>query len=425
MTVEMDELRTTRFVCVCPPKELHDGARRGRTEEIRAQLANMGFDGDARLFLGDGGGLAVSSGSELFDDGKVVVAFCGELTNKEALLQKLLPDDDQAVADQMKEDNVAAKLIGKLYEQLGEHPQGLVGKLRGTYTFIIFDIEQVRMFAARDYSGPTPLYQSRLADGTTVLSNYMTQECDADSEVPVGHYVYGARRCSFPQKFSQSKDELDKARVDAKQAVSKALQGILTRSELQPRLHQSIQARQRKSQERHRSPEKKPSAPFGPSSPPVVTVLSQTIHTPAPRRKQNKQHTNSAWRSDTSRWWRKAQPAPLSAAAAPFVMPASEEAPPAAPEAAPVLASDAAEVMVEANKELIIEAVNQLHRIASSGKLQCLMKVQEQELASAPSGLRRTPSCGEMDKLSSLQRVPSHTHVADLSSLSWANNEAH
>eukprot|EP00959_Pyramimonas_sp_CCMP1952_P126623 2648306-Pyramimonas_sp.AAC.2 len=42
--------------------------------------------------------------------------------------------------------------------------------------------------------------QSRLSNGTMMLSNYVTRECDELSEVSAGHYVYGARRCAFPLK---------------------------------------------------------------------------------------------------------------------------------------------------------------------------------------------------------------------------------
>jgi hypothetical protein len=404
MTVTMEN-PGGRYACVCPPKELHDGARRGRAKEIRAQFDKMGFGLDAQLFIEDCGGLA-SEGSEMYNDGRVVVAFCGELTNKDYLAQKLFPEEP------VEYSKNSAKLIGKLFEQLDDHPQGLVGKLRGTYSFVVFDIERVRMFAARDCSGPAPIYQSRLSDGTMVISNYMTPECDEQSEVPPGHYVYGARRCGLPQKFSQSKDELEQAQVDAKQAVSKALQGILTRSELQPRLHKSMKTRMaaRRSQERERkSLEKKPATP----APPIVTVLSQTIHTEAQPRRKRHGNNNNSWRSDASLWWRK--PKPLSAEASPFVMPAKQEEEKAvhttaAKEEEEKPTETPQPKMAEPQKELIIEAVNQLHRIASSGKIQGLLKVQEQEITSG-GGLRRTPSCGE------LQRVPSLLNNADLSSL--------
>ena len=47
---------------------------------------------------------------------------------------------------------------------------GLVGKLRGTYSFVVFDIERVRMFAARDCSGPAPIYQVLIGCGMRVSS---------------------------------------------------------------------------------------------------------------------------------------------------------------------------------------------------------------------------------------------------------------
>jgi hypothetical protein len=425
MTTTKENTGAGRFVSVCPPKALSLGcARRGRADEIGAQMTKMGFSKNGFMFLDDGGGLAVSDGPELFDDGKVVVAFCGELTNKEYLLQKLQADNVTVEKD-LRANNISAQLVGKLFERHGDQPQGMMAKLRGTYTFVVYDIERVRMFGARDSSGPIPLYQTRLSDGTTVLSNYKTEYCDEHSEVPAGHYVYGARRCNFPQKFSPAKNELDRARTDAKEAVSKALQGILTRSELQPRLHSAMQSRAaaRKSTERQRSPVKHHAA----HSPPVVTVLSQTIHSNTPQtRSHKKQHNSASHRSDASTWWRKPTPTPLSASAAPFVMQTKEAAKPAAlaPANKEVVPNPAEKVMADPEKEMIIEAVNQLHRIASSGKLQVLLKVQEQDVSSPRSALRRTPSCGEMDMVlkNGMQRVPSCKQFTDMSSLM---HEAH
>eukprot|EP00959_Pyramimonas_sp_CCMP1952_P126622 2648306-Pyramimonas_sp.AAC.1 len=165
MTVERETTRG-RFLCICPPKELHGGIRRGHEEQVRAQIADNGFGVDSQIFLGDGGGLAISEGPEMFNDGKVVVAFCGELTNKEQLLQQLQKLDGEMVEDEMSKSNMSARLIGKLFEQFGDHPHGIVGKLRGIYTFVVFDVERVRMFAARDSSGPIPLYQVMNVDKT-------------------------------------------------------------------------------------------------------------------------------------------------------------------------------------------------------------------------------------------------------------------
>ena len=58
MTVERETTRG-RFLCICPPKELHGGIRRGHEEQVRAQIADNGFGVDSQIFLGDGGGLAI------------------------------------------------------------------------------------------------------------------------------------------------------------------------------------------------------------------------------------------------------------------------------------------------------------------------------------------------------------------------------
>jgi len=420
-----------------------DGAyRRNMEEQIRASLSKLGFEGATQAFLVDGAGLALSEGPELFNDGKVIVAFCGELTNKEQLVRKVLLKDEAADVEKIiGEKNVSARLVGKLFEEAGQQPQSIMGKLRGTYGFIVLDIATVRVFAARDCSGLIPLYQNRLSNGTLVVSNFEVEECNQQTEVPPGHYVYGGRRCSFPQKFSDSKEEWDKAQGNAHGAVSKALQGILTRAQLTHRPRSSpIKAPTRKPVTLAENPSVKREATSSPS-PPLITVLSQSFHeATTPQRKR--QHRHSAV-SKGSNWWRTPEPKPVSVAAAPFVHSSVkpntpvkqkvEESSPPAVVATPTRLqhhgyhSRGYNTTIEEERlsELhllkvvqqgrIIEAVKALHRIASSDKIKSLLKVQQEEATAemqlswlyrcSSKGMRRVLSCSEMDTVNHMPKL--------------------
>jgi hypothetical protein len=415
-----------RIVCTCPPKELDLQAengfvhRRNTDAQVREILSTFGFNISSQVFLGNGGGLALSEGPELFNDGRVIVAFCGDLSNKMELANKVLKEEQVT-------ENLCARLVGTLCGRLN-NPHTIMGKLRGKFSFIVLDTTIVRVFAARDCSGTFPLYQSRLHDGSLVVCNYATEHCEQQIEIPPGYFVYGGRRCDFPQKFSPELAALEEAKEVAQGAVARALQGIRTKSDLLPGSRLSL----RKAPRKINVAKPKPSInPVDPTVPLVTVISAEVVHKAPPQRKKN-----TSARADSSTWWRKPV---LSAGAVPFTMP------PAAMEGVDTAVSVEDSSALKATqpeisgvsteperieeavdiRERIEEAVDILHRIASSGKIQNMLALQEE--TNAPrSGMRRVPSCSEVDglkRVSSLQRIPSLQQLSDLQSPKFS--EAH
>ncbi|MBF0381917.1 MAG: amidotransferase 1, exosortase A system-associated [Magnetococcales bacterium] len=151
---------------------------RGQREPDRAILADMnkaishrGPDGDG-LFAKPGVGLGhrrlaiidlQSGGQPIFnEDGNVAVVFNGEIYNYKTLTRQLesLGHLFRTVSD--------SEVLVHAWEEWGE---GCVERLRGMFSFAIWDQKQEVLFLARDQLGIKPLHYAYLPDGWIIFAS--------------------------------------------------------------------------------------------------------------------------------------------------------------------------------------------------------------------------------------------------------------
>ena len=87
------------------------------------------------------------------EDRSKVLVFNGEIYNFQELRRELTASGHVFVS------NTDSETLIHGYEQWGEK---LVDRLRGMYAFVIWDIEQKKLFAARDIFGIKPLYYAQM-----------------------------------------------------------------------------------------------------------------------------------------------------------------------------------------------------------------------------------------------------------------------
>lgn len=83
------------------------------------------------------------------DDGKLIIFFNGEIYNYKELKNELIPKGHKFSTTSDTE------VILKMYEEYGEE---MLTKLRGMFTFCIYNTETKKLFIARDFFGIKPLY---------------------------------------------------------------------------------------------------------------------------------------------------------------------------------------------------------------------------------------------------------------------------
>jgi asparagine synthase (glutamine-hydrolysing) len=83
------------------------------------------------------------------DDGKLIIFFNGEIYNYKELKNELIPKGHKFSTTSDTE------VILKMYEEYGEE---MLPKLRGMFTFCIYNTETKHLFIARDFFGIKPLY---------------------------------------------------------------------------------------------------------------------------------------------------------------------------------------------------------------------------------------------------------------------------
>lgn len=95
------------------------------------------------------------------EDRSMVLVFNGEIYNYQELREELLKEGHVFVS------NTDSETLIHGYEQWGEK---LVDRLRGMYAFAIWDVNQKRLFAARDIFGIKPLYYAQM-NGTLMFGS--------------------------------------------------------------------------------------------------------------------------------------------------------------------------------------------------------------------------------------------------------------
>jgi len=193
------------------------------SEEMDPKLEGMLLEGGGIGVLGmqDADG---ASKLHTFVEGDVMVAFTGELTNLKYLMMKVGMLEHATWTTSTAQLSSPAKIIHRLYAEFGR--VRTLGKLRGVFSFVVYDSSIARVFAARDPSGQLQLFQGCLEDKCLFVSNYKPANSTTSNEVPPGHFVAGARRIHEPEQFLPDKVELETMNNKALEAASKALRGL-------------------------------------------------------------------------------------------------------------------------------------------------------------------------------------------------------
>ncbi len=95
------------------------------------------------------------------EDRSKVLVFNGEIYNYQELRDELVRAGHTFIS------NTDSETLLHGYEQWGE---GLLSRLRGMYAFVIWDIPQKKLFAARDIFGIKPLYFAHM-NGTLLFGS--------------------------------------------------------------------------------------------------------------------------------------------------------------------------------------------------------------------------------------------------------------
>lgn len=239
-----------------PPKALVLDAttgevRRDNTDgDVRQALSNAQFGDDIMLKQGGGiGARGVENANLLYthSEGNVLVTFMGELTNVKYLMMKggLLNADDWQTSSAPLAN--PALVIHRLYTALGHTKT--VAKLRGEFSFVLYDAITARVFAARDPSGKLELFQGSLENKSLYVSNFAPAGSVSHAEVPPGHFVAGGRRSCQPERFLPEQAELNVLKESAQCAAKAAMvgmQGIRPRSRIIRRFYNDPTAKAQK-----------------------------------------------------------------------------------------------------------------------------------------------------------------------------------
>lgn len=228
------------FLCVCPEKSLEFGAdeklhRSAKEQFIRGVLesVNLGSGNKAILTL-PGGGIAVQHSDAtpkiaIDPSSSTLSVLTGHIQNYSYLVKKYLqlelhlPQNVTLEAIKERMPVTEAELLCKMYSQMGTT---MISKLRGHFSFCIYDATTVRVLAARDCSGSVPLVQGKLSDNSLFIASSDTYPGDAHAveDIPAGHYKYGWH--AHAMKFANPESQTRHSAEEASSAAHIALQGL-------------------------------------------------------------------------------------------------------------------------------------------------------------------------------------------------------
>lgn len=187
------------------------------------------------------------------DDGKITLAVNGEIYNYKELAADLpTPYKFKTQSD--------CEVIIPLYQEYGDD---FVHKLRGMFSFVLYDSEKDLLLATRDHMGITPLYYGYGADGSVWFCSEMkalADGCVRFNQFPPGH-VFSSETGEFTRWYNPNwleeghigKNPLDltQLREAFEQAVTRRMMadvpwGVLLSGGLDSSLVASIACKQQK-----------------------------------------------------------------------------------------------------------------------------------------------------------------------------------
>ncbi|GLI62302.1 hypothetical protein VaNZ11_004909 [Volvox africanus] len=201
------------FVCIVQPKVIEFNVsdqklhRAQKDEELRSELDSLKLPEIADSGAGGGGSqvvttslfqpgggcrlLSQSPSASVASVGSAVCVFVGSLANMSTLAEDYAPVPEDAPAPSPAALS-SAQLVCHLYAKVGVE---MLGLLRGTFTFVLYESKTSRVLAARDGGGFSPLLQARSAKGSLVLTNsnelLEASGCTDKVEFVPGDYKYG------------------------------------------------------------------------------------------------------------------------------------------------------------------------------------------------------------------------------------------
>ena len=201
------------FVCLCRPDTLDlEPCTDSSTDDVRRALQELDCEDPGKLVIClDGGGIAASrlgKTPELVVVGTFITVLCGSLSNYAYLVRKFcleelgLPSTVSLEAVRERTPIRETALLCKLYDRLGT---GMLTKLRGKFTFCVYDSMYKRAFAAWDTSEAVSLVCGRTDDGFNFVASgeYRPPGAVKVSEIGPGRYVYSL---GAEQKFCYPED---------------------------------------------------------------------------------------------------------------------------------------------------------------------------------------------------------------------------
>nr|AML77587.1 putative LOV domain-containing protein [Bryopsis plumosa] len=279
------------FICLCPEKSLELGVdenlQRGAKEQFVEEYlhsAQLGANNAGKLVRClPGGGVAIDSSAKLpklAEDGPFLSALTGSIQNYAYLVKKYLQDDlalpPNVTLEAIKEriPISEAALLCKLFSRLGT---GMLSKLRGHFSFCLYDSTTVRVLAARDPSGTVPLIQGQLPNNALFVTSSASVPAGAHDvvEIQPGNYKYGWR--ASPRKYTNPETVVKSCAQTASQAAMAALSGI-----------------------NRKSPAVAPDAPRRAS----IDVVRSSKKSSEENRRQSLDHHKGTSRADEEGWWR-------------------------------------------------------------------------------------------------------------------------
>lgn len=279
------------FLCLCPEKSLELGVdenlQRGAKEQFvdeylkTVQLGANNAEKIVRCLPGGGVALDASARQPKFaEDGPFLAALTGSIQNYAYLVKKYLQDDlalpPNVTLEAIKErvPISEAALLCKLFCRLGT---GMLSKLRGHFSFCLYDSTTVRVLAARDPSGAVPLYQGQLPNNALFVTSSSSLPAGAHDvvEIQPGNYKYGWR--AAPRKYTNPETVVKSCAQTAAQAAMAALSGI-----------------------NRKSPVITPDAPRRAS----IDVVRSSKKNSEENRRQSLDYHKGTSRADEEGWWR-------------------------------------------------------------------------------------------------------------------------
>lgn len=226
------------FVCLSPSRYINDDksesvAPEESKEEVQRALNELDFGGVDKLVLTlPGGGIAARGHGrcpEMAVEGCFIAVLSGALQNYAYLVRKYcleelsLPTTISLEAIRDLTPVREAALLCKLYERLGT---GMLTKLRGKFSFCLFDSTTLKVLAARDSSGTVPLVTGETENGFLFVASgeILPQGSKTLTLIEPGQYIFGWQSPSL--KYANPIDVVERSAAEAVDAASAALKGI-------------------------------------------------------------------------------------------------------------------------------------------------------------------------------------------------------